>query len=221
MSQIVRVLIVDDYPVVRQALQALLATAPDMTVVGETGDRFTAVRLAAELQPDIIIMDLLLPRLQGIELIRLISQENPHIRILVLTNHADPSFVRAALKAGAVGYFLKDPILTNVIEAIRHVFSGRLALHPLLSELLLAGLIDKDNEATALPADSILTNRELSVIQLVATGLGNQSIARQLNIEESTVRLHISHALRKLKLKNRTQLMLYALRQGLASLHYE
>jgi NarL family two-component system response regulator LiaR len=215
----VRVLIVDDYAVVRHGLQAVLATAPDVVVVGEAADGATAVRLAADLQPDVIIMDLVLPRLNGIEAIKIIGQENPHIRILVLTNFGDEPHILAALKAGAQGYLLKDAVVTDVVAAIRVVYAGNPVLHPGVTAVLMRAWQETKTGGTAVPDNPALTHRELDVLKLVAAGLGNRAIAHQLEIDEKTVRLHVSHMLQKLTLTNRTQLALYALRQGLASLN--
>lgn len=136
MNQPVRVLIVDDYSVVRQGLRALLATAADIEFIGEAMDGETAVRLANKLQPDVIVIDLVLPRLTGLEAIKTIQTQNPHIHTLVLTDISDEPLVLAALKAGASGYLLKDAIQTNILDSIRHVATGELAFHPLIAQTL-------------------------------------------------------------------------------------
>lgn len=212
------ILIVDDYAVVRQGLRALIDTAPDMQVVGEAADGLTAVQQANTLHPDVIIMDLLLPRLGGIEAITAIRQTDALARVLVLTNFGDEPRVMAALRAGAQGYLLKDAVLTDVITAIREVYAGKLMLHPSINHVLMRAMqqLPETEGKTAVPPN--LTNREQDVLQLVAKGFTNQAIADHLQIDERTVRIHVSHILQKLSLENRTQAALYALRHGFATL---
>jgi NarL family two-component system response regulator LiaR len=200
-SKTIDILIVDDYAVVRQGLRALIDTAPDMQVVGEAADGLTAVQQATLLRPDVIIMDLVLPRLGGVEAIATIKQQDAEARVLVLTNFGDEPRVLAALRAGAQGYLLKDAILTDVLTAVREVYAGKLTLHPSINQVLLRAM-----------------QQGQDVLQLVAKGLPNQAIADQLQIDERTVRIHVSHILQKLALENRTQAALYALRHGLATL---
>jgi NarL family two-component system response regulator LiaR len=212
------ILIVDDYAVVRQGLRALIDTTPDIHVVGEAADGLTAVHQANALHPDIIIMDLVLPRLDGIEAITAIKRANAQVRILVLTNFGDEPRILAALGAGAQGYLLKDAVLTDVLTAIREVYAGRLALHPSISHILMRAIQQAPEPEIKTAVAPNLTNREQDVLQLVAKGLTNQLIADQLQIDERTVRIHVSHILQKLGLENRTQAALYALRHGFATL---
>ena len=212
------ILIVDDYAVVRQGLRALIDTAPDMQVVGEAADGLTAVQQANSLRPDVIIMDLMLPRLDGIEAIIAIRQDNNQARVLVLTNFGDEPRVLAALRAGAQGYLLKDAVLTDVITAIREVNVGKLTLHPSINHILMLAMQQMPEVEVKTAVSPTLTNREKDVLQLVAQGLTNQTIADQLQIDERTVRIHVSHILQKLSLENRTQAALYALRHGFATL---
>ncbi|MCB8943097.1 MAG: response regulator transcription factor [Ardenticatenaceae bacterium] len=212
------ILIVDDYAVVRQGLRALIDTAPDMQVIGEAADGLTAVHQAKQLQPDVIIMDLVLPRLGGIEAITAIRQQDAQMRVLVLTNFGDEPRVLAALRAGAQGYLLKDAVLTDVITAIREVYAGKLTLHPSINHVLMRAMQQMPEVEGKTAVIPTLTNREQDVLQLVAKGYPNQTIADHLQIDERTVRIHVSHILQKLSLENRTQAALYALRHGYATL---
>lgn len=216
-DKMIDILIVDDYAVVRQGLRALIDTTSDIQVVGEAADGVTAVDQARTLHPDIIIMDLVMPRLGGIEAIAAIKQADTETRILVLTNFSDEPRVLAALRAGAQGYLLKDAMLTDVLTAIRDVYAGKLTLHPSVNHVLMRSVQAPETEVkTAVIAN--LTNREQEVLQFVAKGYSNQMIAGKLQIDERTVRIHVSHVLQKLALENRTQAALYALRHGLAKL---
>jgi NarL family two-component system response regulator LiaR len=216
-DKMIDILIVDDYAVVRQGLRALIDTTSDIQVVGEAADGVTAVDQARMLHPDIIIMDLVMPRLGGIEAIAAIKQADNETRILVLTNFSDEPRVLAALRAGAQGYLLKDAMLTDVLTAIRDVYAGKLTLHPSVNHVLMRSVQAPETEVkTAVIAN--LTNREQEVLQFVAKGYSNQMIAGKLQIDERTVRIHVSHVLQKLALENRTQAALYALRHGLAKL---
>jgi NarL family two-component system response regulator LiaR len=212
------ILIVDDYAVVRQGLRALIDTTPDIYVVGEAADGLSAVHQANTLRPDITIMDLMLPGLDGIEAIAAIKQANAQARILVLTNFGDEPRVLAALRAGAQGYLLKDAVLTDVLTAIREVHAGRLTLHPSINHILMRAMQKTPEPEGKTAGTPALTNREQDVLRLVAKGLTNQMIADQLQIDERTVRIHVSHILQKLGLENRTQATLYALRHGFATL---
>jgi NarL family two-component system response regulator LiaR len=203
---------------VRQGLRALIDTTPDIQVVGEAADGLTAVQQANTLHPDIIIMDLVLPGLDGIEAIAAIKQADAQARILVLTNFSDEPRVLAALRAGAQGYLLKDAILTDVLTAIREVFAGKLTLHPSINHILIRAMQQAPEPEEKTAVTPTLTNREQDVLQLVAKGFTNQMIADHLQIDERTVRIHVSHILQKLGLENRTQAALYALRHGFASL---
>ena len=219
-DQPIGILIVDDYAVVRQGLRALIDTAPDMQVVGEAADGLTAVQQAKHLQPNVIIMDLMLPRLSGIEAIAALRQAGSQAQVLVLTNFSDEPRVLAALRAGAQGYLLKDAVLTDVIAAIRAVHAGKLTLHPSINHVLMRAMqqITEEVEGKTAVSPPTLTNREQDVLQLVAKGFPNQTIADHLQIDERTVRIHVSHILQKLSLENRTQAALYALRNGFATL---
>ena len=211
----IRILIADDHAVVREGLRALIEAKPDMELVGEAEDGAEAVLLAHSLKPDVILLDLVMPRMDGIEAISEIRRENPAARILVLTSFAGDDKVFPAIKAGALGYLLKDSSSQALIQAIREVYRGESSLHPTIARKLIREL---NRPSPTTPAESLLTEREEAVLKLVAGGLSNQEIAEILIISERTVSCHVSNILEKLHLANRTQAALYALREGLASL---
>lgn len=215
MSNSIRVLVADDHPVVRKGILALLASEPDIEVVGEAKDGREAVTLAEKLRPDVILMDLVMPGMDGIEAIRHITAQQPETRTLVLTSFAADDQVFPALKAGAVGYLLKDSGPEDLVDAIYEVYRGESSLHPSIARKVLQELSAPPER---LPALDPLTEREVEVLRLVARGLSNQEIAGELVISEATVRTHVSNVLGKLHLASRTQAALYALREGLASL---
>ncbi|KPL21913.1 MAG: LuxR family transcriptional regulator [Anaerolineae bacterium SM23_84] len=216
MSEAIRVLIADDHMLVRKGLRALIDAKPGVEVIGEAVDGNEAVRKASTLQPDVILLDLLMPHKDGIAAIQDIRQENPKARILVLTSFGEDERVFAAIKAGALGYLLKDCSPNELIQAIRAVHHGQPSLSPDIALKLVRELRRPvDLPLTADP----LTEREVEVLKLVAQGLSNQEIAQRLIISERTVGTHVSAILSKLHLANRTQAALYALREGLASLY--
>jgi len=215
MTETIRILIADDHPVVREGLRSLIATKPGMEVVGEAADGVEAVLMARSLQPDVILLDLVMPNKNGIEAIGEIKRENPEARILVLTSFAEDAKVFPAIKAGALGYLLKDSSPQELLQAIRDVYRGRPSLHPTVAGKLMREL---DRPSQPPPAEEPLTEREVEVLKLVARGLSNQEIAERLVISEWTVRTHVRNILHKLHLTSRTQATLYALRKGLVNL---
>ena len=215
MTERIRILIADDHTVVRHGLRALIATEPDLELVGEAADGVEAVEQTARLQPDVILMDMAMPRKTGLEAIYDIKRDDPQARILVLTSFAEDEQVFPAIKAGATGYLLKDTAPRELLQAIRDVYRGEVSLHPTIARKLVGEL----KRPPDLPlADEQLTEREVQVLALVARGLSNKEIADQLFIGERTVRTHISNILGKLHLANRTQAALYAQREGLVHL---
>jgi len=206
---------VDDHAIVREGLKALITGKRDMQLVGEARDGEEAVWKARSLQPDVILMDLKMPCKNGIEAIREIRQENPEARILVLTSFAEDDQVFSAIKAGALGYLLKDSSPLELVEAIRCVYRGESSLHPAVARKLVLkyGAAQKVQSST-----EALTRREVEVLKLVARGLSNPKIAQELGIGEGTIRFHVSNILNKLQLENRTQLALYALREVLVTM---
>lgn len=211
----IRIFIADDHTLVRSGVQALLETVDDLTVIGEAADGRQAVDAVLALRPDVVLMDLEMPVLDGIGAIAAIMAQWPAARILVLTSFATDDRVFPAVKAGALGYLLKDSGPDALVQAIRQVNRGESSLHPQIARKLMRELA---RPATQPPTADPLTPREVEVLRLLAQGLGNQEIADQLVISEPTVRSHVSNILSKLHLASRTQAALYALREGYASL---
>jgi NarL family two-component system response regulator LiaR len=211
----IRVLVVDDHVVVRRGIRALLATVDEVKVVGEAQDGQEALERIEALRPDVILLDLLMPRMDGIEVTRRAIARDPEARILVLTSFAADDKVFPAIKAGALGYLLKDTGPGELVRAIHQVHRGESSLSPAIARKVLQELSRPPSQPlTAEP----LTEREVEVLQVLATGKSNQEIAAELVISEATVRTHVSNILGKLHLASRTQAALYALREGLASL---
>jgi NarL family two-component system response regulator LiaR len=211
----IRVLIVDDHAIVRKGLTVLLATEPDIKVVGEAQDGQEAVEKAASLKPDVALMDLVMPRMDGIEATRRITEAHPKTKILVLTSFAADDKVFPAVKAGALGYLLKDSSPEELLEAIHRVHRGEPSLESAIARKVLHEI---SHPSAAKPTSDPLTEREMEVLRLIAQGLSNKEIASKIFIAEWTVRTHVSNILGKLHLASRTQAALYALRSGLASL---
>jgi NarL family two-component system response regulator LiaR len=212
----IRLLIVDDQAIVRKGTMALLAQVDGITVVGEAPNGQTAIEQAAALEPDVILMDLVMPEMDGIEAIRQISASQPQVRILALTSFATDDKVFPAIKAGALGYLLKDAEPDELVAAIHQVYRGEPSLPPNIARKLLREIRQPPPHTPTTPDP--LTERELEVLSLIAKGLDNQAIAQRLTVTEVTVRTHLSHILDKLHLANRVQATLYALRTGLSAL---
>ena len=211
----IRVLVVDDHLVVRKGIRALLATELDIEVVGEARDGVEAVSEADRLHPDVILMDLVMPQMDGIAAIEQILSSQQAARILVLTSFDADDKVFPAIRAGALGYTLKDFGPAELVRAIQRVYRGESSLHPTIARRVLQELAHPPQRP---PTSEPLTEREVAVLRLVAHGESNQEIATTLGISEGTVRVHMSNILSKLHLASRTQAALYALREGLASL---
>jgi two-component system, NarL family, response regulator LiaR len=211
----IRVFVTDDHAIVRNGIRAVLATEPDMVFVGEAENGRLAVEGVAALRPDVILMDLLMPEMDGIEAIRRITAADPGARVLVLTSFAGDDKVFPAIQAGAMGYLLKESGSDELLQAIRQVHRGETTLHPAIARKLLQEVVRPKSEP---PTEEPLTERELDVVRLIARGRSNKEIASDLVISEATVRTHVSNILAKLHLASRTQAALYALREGLASL---
>jgi NarL family two-component system response regulator LiaR len=215
MDKAIRILICDDHAVVREGLRALIATEADMEIVGEAVDGERAVAAVRDLRPDVTLLDMVMPRMDGLEAIQLIKSEFPNARILVLTSFAEDDMVFPAIKSGALGYLLKDSSPDELIRAIRDVNRGEASLHPSIARRL---IMELSQPTTLPPTPEPLTERELEVLKLVAKGYSNEEIASSLVVSERTARGHVSSILSKLHLANRTQAALYALREGLATL---
>ena len=215
MSSAIRILVADDHTVIRKGMRAMLEAVPDIEVVGEAANGREAVVAVEKLQPDVVLMDLVMPEMDGIEATQRIKARWPEMRILVLTTFAGEDKIFPAIKAGALGYQLKDSGPEELVQAICQVFHGESSLHPLIARKVLQELA-QPAPSSAMPDP--LTQREVEVLQLVAQGKENRAIAEELVISEATVRTHVSNILGKLHLASRTQAALYALREGLASL---
>jgi len=215
MTAPIRVLIADDHAILRKGIRALLSTEPDIEVVGETGDGLETVAQAHALRPDVILMDLVMPEMDGIEATRRITAEHADVRILVLTSFAADDKVFPAIKAGALGYILKDSGPIELVQAIHQVHQGQPSLEP---SIALKVLQELSHPPQPLPTPDPLSEREMEVLRLLAQGKSNREIAEQLVITDLTVRTHVSNILGKLHLASRTQAALYALKEGLASL---
>ncbi len=211
----IRVFIADDHTIVRKGIRAVLEIVPDIDMVGEAENGRDAVYRVAELEPDVILMDLVMPEMDGIEAIERIRERQPEARILVLTTFAGEDKILPAIKAGALGYLLKDSRPEDLVRAIRQVYRGESSLHPVIARKVLEELSRPSDRP---PTPDPLTQREVEVLRLVAQGLENSEIAEKLVITEATVRTHVSNILGKLHLASRTQAALYALREGIASL---
>jgi two-component system, NarL family, response regulator LiaR len=209
--RLIRVLVVDDHPIIRRGLQSEINLDPEMQVVGEAKDGNEAIELVRSLQPDVILMDAVMPQKDGIEATAEIVRENPLARVLILTSFTEDERMLAAIKAGALGYILKDRHPEEVLQAIRDTYDGKPYLNAGIARRLLKGLPD----ASLSSMEQHLTSREMEVLRLVAKGVTNKEIAHKMNIQEATVRAHVGNILGKLNLENRSQLVLYAVRKGL------
>lgn len=213
----IRVLLVDDHDIVRKGLRALLDREAGIEVAGEAEDGEHAARIAERLRPDVVLMDLEMPGIGGVEATRRIVETRPGTKVVVLTSHASDEDVFPALKAGALGYLLKHSAPEDVLHAIRQAHRGETVLHPTIARMVLQELHRPPHPNQTTTAEP-LSERELEVLRQIARGLSNQEIADALVVGEATVRSHVSSILRKLQVASRTQAALYALRRGLAAL---
>ena len=207
----IRILITDDHAIVREGLRTLIGTEPGMEVVGEATNGIEAVQQACDLNPDVILLDMVMPRMGGLEVIQEIKRQCPEVNILVLTSFSDDETVFPAIKAGALGYLLKNTSPDKLLNAIRDVHQGIPSMSSDIAKKLMREL-QRTSELP--PTKEPLTEREMDVLKLVAQGMTNQEIAEKLMVAEGTVRTHVSNILSKLHLANRTQAALYALREG-------
>lgn len=217
MNEVIRVYITDDHQIVRRGIRQLLSTEAGIEVVGEASNGKDAVADMDKLKPDIVLMDLVMPVMDGIEAIRQIKAGHPSTQILVLTSFATDDKVFPAIKAGALGYLIKDTSPDELINAIHQVHKGEPTLHSSIAQKLLKEISHSSDEGPVSPDP--LTDREVEVLKLIARGLSNNEIAETLVVSVATVYTHVSRVLDKLHLASRTQAALYALREGLASLY--
>ncbi len=207
----IRIVVADDHSVVRQGLKMFLGLDPELEIVGEAENGAEAVKLAGELAPDVVLMDLLMPVMDGITAIGEIRQKYPDVEVIALTSVLEDASVVGAIKAGAIGYLLKDTQSDELCRAIKAAAAGQVQLSPQAAARLMREVRAPDSPET-------LTERETDVLRLVAQGLANKEIARELHIGEKTVKTHVSNVLLKLNVRSRTQAALYAAQIGLTSL---
>jgi DNA-binding NarL/FixJ family response regulator len=208
------IMLADDHHVVRQGLRSLLEAEPDFSVVGETGDGLEAAQLVERLQPDVLVLDLMMPGLNGLEVTRQVSQRSPRTRVVILSMHPNEAYVLEALRAGAAAYVLKESTSAELVRAVREAVAGRRYLSPPLSERAIEAYVQKA-ESAALDPYETLTTREREVLHLVAEGHTNAEIAERLFISRRTVETHRANMMRKLGLRTQTDLISYALRRGI------
>jgi len=213
----IRILLADDHTVVRDGLRALLEKQPDMTVVAEASDGRDSIRLAEEQSPDVVVMDIGMPSLNGIEATRRILAANPRTAVVMLSMHQDESYVLRSLKAGAKGYLLKDSLRGDVIDAIRAVAQGRSFLTRKVRLMLQEDYVRHMESRGLEDSYDLLTDREREVLHMVAEGKSNKEVAGSLNISPTTVETHRSHILQKLGIHSVPELILYAVRKGIVS----
>jgi NarL family two-component system response regulator LiaR len=214
LSEKIRVLIADDHAVVRQGLRAFLEVQDDIDVVGEASDGGDAVKLSEALSPDVVVMDLVMPQMDGVEAIRRIRAAGSAAKVIVLTSFADDQKVFAAVRAGAAGYLLKDVSPRELADAIRTVNRGQALLNPTVAAKLMQEFAHESRPA----ASRSLTDREMDVLRLIARGRSNKEIALDLGVAEKTVKTHVSSILGKLQLADRTQAALFAVRERLVEI---
>jgi two-component system, NarL family, response regulator LiaR len=213
MTDPISIIIVDDHEVVRNGVRAYLNTLPEFKVVGEGASGEEAIPLVAEFIPDVVLMDLIMPGMDGVQTTREIKKISPRTQVVVLTSYHDDIHIFPALKAGAISYILKDMKMDKLVDAIRRAVSGEVTLHPLVASRVLRSLRGESPDEEPILAD--LTERELEVLKLIANGLTNNQIAEKLVISENTVKGHVSNILSKLHLADRTQVAVYAWQKGI------
>jgi DNA-binding NarL/FixJ family response regulator len=218
----IRVLIVDDHAVVRQGLRMFIEMQKDMEVVGEGENGLEAVELAARLNPDVILLDLMMPQMDGVEATRKILEGAPHARVLILTSFGEDDKVFPAIRAGAQGYLLKDIQPRDLVQAVRETFQGKVQLHPDIARRLMSAISGDaplpEQEPPSLSEElQVLTEREREALDWIARGLTNREIAAEMVISQKTVKTHVSNILNKLGLEDRTRAAIWALKHGLGT----
>lgn len=215
----IKVLLVDDHAILREGVHALLSREPDITVVGEAGDGQEAVELVPRLRPDVVIMDIVMPRMNGLEATRLIKERHPGVRVLILSMYDDQEYVVQIIQAGASGYVLKRVVTEDLVRAIHEVHAGESFLYPPIAATLIGDYlrVTKGDSAGRVVGEA-LTSREREVLKLIADGYSNQEIAEHLGLSRKTVDSHRANAMRKLDLHDVTEVVKYAIRTGLITL---
>jgi len=211
----IRILLADDHRIVREGFRALLQAQPDFEIIGETGDGLDAVRLVEQHKPQVLVLDLMMPGLNGLEVARQVTQRVPRTRIVVLSMHANEAYVLEALKNGACAYVLKDATAAELVRAVREAHAGRRYLSPPLSEPAIDRYIQRARTSDSLDLYDTLTNREREVLQLASEGHTNAEIATRLFISPRTVETHRANVMHKLGLRSQTDLVRYALQRGI------
>lgn len=217
MSEKIRVLLADDHVVLRQGTAALLASEEDIEVVGQASDGREAVELAHQLKPDIVVMDVRMPELSGIDATRKIRRASPSVQVLVLTAHDDDQYVFALLEAGASGYLLKTAPVSKLVAAIRQVEAGESPLSPSIARKIVVRMSNQEEESSPAGEENdveMLTSRELEVLQLLARGMSNRQIAEKLVISDRTVQAHLTNIFAKMGISSRLEAVLLGIRRG-------
>ena len=213
MTEPITIILVDDHEVVRKGVRAYLETLPDFKVVGEASSGEEAIALVLEWIPDVVLMDLIMPGMDGVETTRRIKKISPRTQVVVLTSYHEDAHIFPALKAGAISYILKDMKMEKLVDALHRAVQGEVTLHPRVAVRVLQNLRGENPDSEPLLAE--LTERELDVLKLIASGLTNSQIAEKLVISENTVKGHVSNILSKLHVADRTQVAVYAWQRGI------
>jgi DNA-binding NarL/FixJ family response regulator len=216
----ITIILADDHPVVRRGMRTLLEAEADLSVAGEASDGLEAVRLLERLQPDVVVLDLMMPGLSGLEALRIIRQRSPKTHVVILSMYSNNAFIAEALKIGATGYVLKGCSEENLIRAVREAAAGRRFLSPPVTDIAIDAYIEQARSGPFDPHET-LTAREREVLQLAAEGKTSPEIAARLHISSRTVENHRAHLMRKLGLENQSELVLHAVRHGLVPLEKE
>ena len=213
----ISIVLADDHPVVRRGMQSLLESEPDFSVQGEAGDGLETVKVTERLHPDVLVLDLMMPGLTGVEVLRVVRQRSPKTQVVILSMHSNNAFIAEALRNGATGYVLKGCTEENLIRAVREAAAGRRFLSPPVTDIAIDAYIEQTKAGPFDPHET-LTTREREVLQLVAEGKTSPEIATRLHLSQRTVENHRAHLMAKLGLENQSDLIRYALRHGLISL---
>jgi len=216
-SKVHSILIVDDHALMRNGLEAMLESEAGYEVVGVASDGMTAMRAVAELQPDIVMMDLTMPRTSGMDAIVQIKRQHPHVKIIALTFHKEDKYIHATLEAGADAYVLKDDSRTELFSALSNVANGKSYLSPSIVDKVMAGYISGSDGPASQPSWEVLTRREREVIKLIAEGKRTKEIATYLSLSPKTIEKHRTNLMRKLDLHNVSEVTVYALKNGFVS----